>query len=188
MSTEAMARWIDGGVGVLGLVLLAASFQAWYFIAWGYSLPGGGVASGVSTADVWHASSQWSVAVLLGVGAAATSAVVASGVVPAAGRSVVRVLVVVAIVLGLALVAQQWSAMHAPAGGRELTIELKAMPAGAPTPAADAVGAITRDALVSDHEDGFDADVDPGFVLGGSVLVLELGVAVAALAAGLARR
>jgi hypothetical protein len=181
-----MARWLDVGVGVLGLLLLAVSFQAWYFITWAYSLPGGGTGTATSTADAWHASSQWTVAVLLGVAAAATSVVVASGAVPAVGRSLVRVLVVVAIVLGFALVVQQWSAMHAPVVRRQVVIVV--LPAGARTPPADAIGTIRRDALMSDHENGFDADVDPGFVTGASVLVLELGVAAAALAAGLARR
>jgi hypothetical protein len=107
-------RWLDWSVVPLGLLLLAASFQPWYYQTWAVNPPVNGLASGVSTADAWQASSIWSVAVLLGVAAAVTSAIIALGLVPPEGRWLVRLLVVVAIVLGLALVAQQWSAMHAP--------------------------------------------------------------------------
>ena len=62
------------------------------------------------------------------------------------------------------------------------------MPVGAPTPDPLAIGTITRDALESVHLAGYDSDVQHGFVLGMSVLVLELGVALAAFAAGVARR
>jgi hypothetical protein len=65
---------------------------------------------------------------------------------------------------------------------------IQVVPHGAPTPDPLAIGTITRDALHSDHLTGYDSDVQQGFALGVSVLVLELGVALAAFAAGVVRR
>jgi len=58
-------------------------------------------------------------------------ATIALGLVPPVVRWLVRLLVVVAIVLGLALVAKQWSAMHAPV---HPYLTIQAVPVGAPTP------------------------------------------------------
>ena len=137
-------RWLDWSVVLLGVLLLAATFQPWYYQTWAVNPSVNGIASGVSTANAWHASSMWSVAALLGVAAATTSAIIALGLVPPVVRWLVRLLVVVAIVLGLVLVARPWSAMHAPV---RPYLTIQAVPVGAATPDPLAMGTITREAL-----------------------------------------
>ncbi|QDY06322.1 hypothetical protein FJK98_03350 [Micromonospora sp. HM134] len=64
--------WWERSIGALGVVLLADSFLPWYRLSWTVSRYGSGQQTHhVNTATAWHSSSAWSLAVLLGVIAAA---------------------------------------------------------------------------------------------------------------------
>jgi hypothetical protein len=170
-----MTRWghWEWAVAMVAALLLAVSFWDWYGIA---VAVGVGSQSWTQTlgADAWHASTAWSAAVLLGVAAALLLLVRGVGLL--AGGWVRGVAVV--LLLGLGAAVWQWRAIP------DLDAPGSRMVLGVGGPPLAPVASISRDELVSLHGPGYAAGVQSGFRIGVLLLAAELGVVLAAFAAG----
>jgi hypothetical protein len=180
------SRWGPREWGVLGVavLLLAVSFWEWFGITWAVSDQYGDRTE-QSTANVWQASTAWSVAVLLGVTAALLWSL--RGVAAASRWS--RPAALTLVLPGVALTTWQWWNIHPGEGGPsynkiEIMSDIEIM-SGFDSPTVvsqpeEQIGAIIRDDLFSLHLPGYSADVRPGLYIALFLLVLELALMLSA--------
>ncbi|GAA0840998.1 hypothetical protein ACFQVD_39535 [Streptosporangium amethystogenes subsp. fukuiense] len=156
------------GVAVL---LLAVSFWEWFGITWAVSDQYGDRTE-QSTANVWQASTAWSVAVLLVVAAALLWSL--RGVATASRWS--RPAALTLVVLGIALTTWQWLSVYSVGGtfSNEIEVTSELLPLDDAAKPEEQIGYITRDILLSFHQPGYSADVRPGLYIALFLLVLEL--------------